>query len=166
MAERTVPVEQLAEHIWLEWLNGHETMKIAKDFGYSPNPYGYYTALDEVEWGDLPDNVKDHIRDMAEKEYAIQITPPTEAAQYLITLFRELDRLRPAAGWSVASHGIIWDKKREKLTLLVNVGDAVSLYRLRPDELTNDPVATAASIITKAEDCVHDPDADIVMFKH
>jgi hypothetical protein len=82
-----------------------------------------------------------------------------------MTLFRELDRLRPACTSSVSSHGIIWDKKLEKLLLFVNRGDSASLHRLRPDELTNDPIATAVNIIAKAENHYDDPEADEYGFK-
>lgn len=166
MAERTAMIEQFAERIWLKSLYANEIVKITEEFGFSPpNPFCSNQAPDEVEWGDLPDNVKECIRNLAEREHAIQTTPPTEAAQYLMTLFRELDRLRPADTWSVSSHGIIWDKKLEKLLLFVNRGDSASLHRLRPDELTNDPIATAANIISKAEYDYDDPEADEYVFK-
>lgn len=61
--------------------------------GYPPNQYGYHTAPDGLKRGELPAEVKDHVRDMAKKEMQVIQTPSTEAAQYLITLFRELERL-------------------------------------------------------------------------
>jgi hypothetical protein len=158
-------VEHMAERIWSEWLTYGDTMRIAKEFGYPPNQYGHYTALRDVEWKDLAENIKAYVRDMARQEISVAETPPTEAAQYLIALFSELDRLRPAASWSVSSHGILWDKKREKLVLLLNFGDAVSLHRLRPDDLTGDPVAAAANILSNINPDINAPEADVVMFK-
>jgi hypothetical protein len=47
-------IERFAERIWSEWLTRGDTMRIAEQFGYPPNQYGYYTALDDVKWGELP----------------------------------------------------------------------------------------------------------------
>ena len=68
MAEQTEQVEQLAQRIWSEWLTLGDIVRIAEQFGYPKNQFGYAAQLDGVKWGDLPENVKDHIREMAEKE--------------------------------------------------------------------------------------------------
>ena len=127
--------------------------------------YGYATQLDGLEWGDVPENVKNHIRDMAEKEIIlIKTTQQTEATKYLVTLFRELERLHPTICGAM-SHGIAWDDKRERLALLVNLGDCVYAHRLRPDDLTDDPVVTAAGLIAKVEPELAGNDAGLITFK-
>lgn len=165
MLEDTEKVEQLAKRIWSEWLTLGELMRIAEQFGYPKNPCGYATQLDGLEWDDVPENVKKHIRDMAEKEIIlIETTQQTEATKYLVTLFRELERLRPTIGGAM-SHGIAWDDKRERLVLLVNVGDCVHAHRLRPDDLTDDPVVTAAGLMARVEPELGNGDADLITFK-
>ena len=114
LPEQTEQVEQLAQRIWSEWLTLGDTMRIAERFGYPKNQYGYAFQLDCVTWGDLPENLKDHIRDMAEKEIIlIQTTPQTEVTAYLTALFRELERLHPNI-FGATSHGIAWDAIRER----------------------------------------------------
>lgn len=77
------------------------------------------------------------------------------------------DRLQPSPVWSVSSHGILWDKTREHLLLLANIGDALHLHRLRLDDLIGDPVATVASLASKVGPEVwKQPDANVVRFKH
>ena len=165
LPELTEQVEQLAQRIWSEWLTLGDTMWIAEQFGYPKNQYGYATQLNGLEWGVVPENVKDHVRGMAEKEIIlIQTTPRTEVTKYLVTLFRELERLRPTICGAM-SHGIAWDDKRESLVLLVNLGDFVYAHRLRPDDLTNDPVATAAKIMAKVAPKLFSDDADLITFK-
>lgn len=162
LPEQTQQVEQLAQRIWSEWLTLGDTMRIAERFGYPKNTYGYAIQLDGVTWGDLPENVKDHIRDMAEREIIlIQTTPQTEVTAYLMTLFRELERLHPNK-FGATSHGIAWDDKRESLVLLVNLGDFVYAHRLRPDDLTSDPVATAATLMARVEPELANKDADLI----
>ena len=163
--ENIEKVEQLAKRIWSEWLTLGDTMRIAEQFGYPKNPYGYAPQLDGLEWGEVPENVKKHIRDMAEKEIIlIETTPQTEATKYLVTLFRELERLHPTKCGAM-SHGIAWDDKRERLALLVNLGDCVYAHRLRPDDLTDDPVVTAAGLMAKVEPQLANDDADLITFK-
>jgi hypothetical protein len=165
LPEQREQVEQLAQRIWSEWLNLGDTMRIAEQFGYPKNQYGYATQLDGLKWGDVPENVKDHVRGMAEKEIIlIQTTPRTEVTKYLVTLFRELERLRPTI-CSAMSHGIAWDDKRESLIMLVNLGDFVYAHRLRPDDLSGDPVVTAASLMAKVGPELVNPDADLITFK-
>src|ERR1700676_4401430 len=79
MSGHTQQVELLAQRIWSEWLTLGDTMRIAERFGYPKNEYGWATQLDGLKWGDLPENVKDHVRDMAEEEIIlVQTTPQTE----------------------------------------------------------------------------------------
>lgn len=165
LPEQTEQVEQLAQRIWSEWLTLGDTMRIAERFGYLKNQFGYALQLDGLKWVDVPENVKDHIRDMAVKEITlIKTTPRTEATSYLVTLFRELERLRPTK-FGATSHGIAWDDVREHLVLLVNLGDAASVHRLLPDDLTADPVVTAASLIAKVTPELGNKDADLITFK-
>jgi hypothetical protein len=165
LPELTELVEQLARRIWSEWLTLGDRMRIAEQFGYPKNQYGYATRLNGVEWGVVPENVKDHVRGMAEKEIIlIQTTPQTEATKYLVALFRELERLRPSICGAM-SHGIAWDDKKECLVLLVNCGDCVYAHRLRPNELISDPVATAANLMAKVEPELANDDADLITFK-
>ncbi len=165
MTEQPEQVEQLAQRIWSEWLTLGDNMRIAEHFGYPKNQFGYAAQLDGLKWGDLPDNVKDHVREIAEKEIVlIRTTPQTEITKYLVTLFRELERLRPTICGAM-SHGIAWDDKRESLVLLVNLGDFVYAHRLRPDDLTNDPIATAANLMAKVAPELSSDDADLIMFK-
>jgi hypothetical protein len=72
--------------------------------------------------------------------------------------------LRPTK-CGATSHGIAWDDKRERLVLLVNLGDFVYTHRLRLDDLTSDPVTTAASLMAKAEPELANNDADLITFK-
>jgi hypothetical protein len=140
-------------------------MRIAEQFGYPKNEYGYAAQLDGLKWGDVPENVKDHVREFAEKEInLIRATPRSEATKYLVTLFRELERLRPTVCGAMF-HGIAWDDRRECLTLLVNLGDFVYAYRLRPDDLTSDPVATAESLISRVETELRNNDENLITFK-
>jgi len=158
-------VEQLAKRIWSGWLTRRDVMRIAEQFGYPKNEFGHACQLDGLEWGDLPANVKDHVRDMAEKEITlIETVQQTEITKYLVTLFRELEQLRPTICGAM-SHGIAWDDTRERLALLVNTGDFVCAIRLRPDDLTGDPIATAASLMAKAKPELANPDADTIRFK-
>jgi|ERR1700676_2289693 len=88
---------------------------------------------------------------MAEKEIIlIQTSRQTEVTKYLVNLFRELERLHPTKCGAM-SHGIAWDDKRERLVLLLNLGDCVYAHRLLPDDLTSDPVVTATDLIAKAK---------------
>lgn len=161
MPEQTENVEQLAKRIWSERLTLGDTMRIVEQFGYPKNQYGYATQLDGLEWDDVPENVRDNVRDMAKKEMVlIETTQQTEATKYLVTLFRELERLHPTA-CGATSHGIAWDDKRECLVLLVNLGDFVYAHRLHPDDLTGDPVVTAASLMAKVEPELANQDADL-----
>ena len=165
MPEQTEQIEQLAQRIWSEWLTVGDIMRIAELFGYPKNQFGYAAQFDGAKWSDLPENVKDHIRGMAAKEILlIQTTPQTEITRYLVTLFRELDRLRPNVCGAL-SHGIAWDDKRERLVLLINVGDFVSVHRMLPDELTSDPVLTAANLMAKVKPELSSNDADLITFK-
>jgi len=164
LPERDEKVEQLAKRTW-EWRAVGDTMRIAKQFGYPKNQHGRATQLDGLEWGDVPENVKDHIREMAEKEIIlIETTQQTEATRYLVTLFRELERLHPTVCGAM-SHAIAWDDKRERLVLLLNLGDVVYASRLRPDDLTDDPVATAASLMAQVKPELANRDADLISFK-
>jgi hypothetical protein len=107
----------------------------------------------------------DHVRDMAKNEIVlIQTTPQSEITKYLVTLFRELERLRPNICGAM-SHGIAWDDKRERLVLLINLGDAVYAHRMLPDDLTSDPVVTAANLMAKVEPELTNKDADFITFK-
>src|SRR5579862_3290399 len=45
LPELTEQVEQLAQRIWSEWLTLGDTMRIAEQFGYTKNQYGYATQL-------------------------------------------------------------------------------------------------------------------------
>ncbi len=55
---------------------------VAEQFGYPKNQYGHATQLDGLKWGDVPENVKEHVRGMAEKEIIlIQSTSQTEFAR-------------------------------------------------------------------------------------
>jgi len=118
-----------------------------------------------VEWDQLSEKVKDHLREMAAQEVAAMQTPPSDVEPYLMTLLRELERLRTAATWSTTSHGVVWDKLWGRLVLLVNIGDAVYLHPLLPGDLTGDPVATAAGLTAKVQPEIDKPDADIIGFK-
>jgi hypothetical protein len=140
-------------------------MRIAEQFGYPRNHYGHATQLNYLPWDDVPERAKDQVRGMAEKEIVlVQTIQPTAATQYLITLFRELERLRPAL-CTALSHGIAWDNKKECLTLLVNLGDCVYAHRLRSDDLTSDPAVTAANLMAKVEPELANNDADLITFK-
>jgi hypothetical protein len=92
------------------------------------------------------------------------MTPQSEVARYLIAMFRELESLRPTR-YGATSHGIAWDDKRDRLVLLVNLGDFVYPYLLRPDDLTGDPVTTTASLMSKVEPELANKDADLIAFK-
>lgn len=165
MPDQKEQIERLAERIWTEWLNLRDMWRIAEQFGYPKDEYGWATQLDGLKWSELPENVKNHVRDMAEEEIVlIETTPQTEVTRYLITLFRELERLRPTICGAM-SHGIAWDDKRERLALLVNLGDFVYAHRLRPDDLATDPVATAAKIMAKVEPELSSRDGDFIAFK-
>ena len=63
------------------------------------------------------------------------------------------------------SHGIAWDDKRERLVPLVNLGDFVYAHRLKPDDLKDDRVATAATLMAKVEPELASRHADLIMFK-
>jgi hypothetical protein len=163
-------VEEFAQRIWGRWLNGGDTGRLAKQFGYSPNEYGYYVALDEVDWKDLADNVKDHIRDMAKEEILLTETvPQTETVKYLNAMFRELERLWPVT-YAATSHGIAWDYNRERLVLLVVLGDCVFPYFVRPDDLTNDPIVTAAhlaaTVRARLDKELPEDDDRLITYKH
>ena len=165
LPELTEQVEQLAQRIWSEWLTLGDTMRIAEQFGYPKNQYGYAAQLNGLEWSVVPENVKDQVRGMAEKEIIlIQTTPQTEATSYLVALFREPERLRPSICGAM-SPGIAWVYKKECLVLLVNCGDCVYAHRLRPDDLTSDPVVAAANLMAKVEPELVNPDADLITFK-
>lgn len=112
MPEQTEQVEQLAQRIWSEWLTLGDILRIARQFGDPKNQLDFAAQLGGLNWGDLTENVKDHIREMAEKEIVlIRTTPQTEVTRYLVTLFRELERLHPNVCGAL-SHGIAWDDKR------------------------------------------------------
>jgi hypothetical protein len=107
----------------------------------------------------------DHVRDMAKNEIVlIQTTPQSEITKYLVTLFRELERLRPNICGAM-SHGIAWDDKRERLVLLINLGDAVCAHRMLPDDLASDLVVTAANLMAKVMPELSSQDADFITFK-
>jgi hypothetical protein len=166
MPEKT-DVEKLAKRIWSEWLTLGDTMRIAEQFGYPKNQLGYATQLDGLQWSDVPEKVKDHVRDLAEKEIIlIQTKQPTEISKYLVSLLRELERLRPTPCGAM-SHGIAWDDKRERLVLLVNLGDVVYAHRLQPDDLADDPRLTAERLFARvAPELACGPgEADLITFK-
>jgi hypothetical protein len=145
----SLPITWLVNHVFSA--NAIHEIFASDRLGYPKNQYGHATQLDGLKWGDVPENVKDHVRGLAEKEIIlIQTIPRTEVTKYLVTLFRELERLRPTICGAM-SHGIAWDDKRESLVLLVNLGDFVYAHRLRPDDLTSDPIVTAASLMAKVE---------------
>jgi hypothetical protein len=50
------------------------------------------------------------------------------------------------------------------LVLLVNLGDFVYAHRLRPDDLKDDPVATAATLMAKATPELTNRDAELITF--
>ena len=128
MPGQTEQVELLAQRIWSEWLTLGDTMSIAERFGYPMNEYGWATQLDGLKWGDMPENGKDHVRDMAKKEIIlVQTTPQTEVTQYLVALLRELKRLHPTR-CGATSRSIALDDKRERLVLVVKS----RRFRLRP----------------------------------
>jgi hypothetical protein len=155
--------EQLAQKFW-EHRSYNFIWRIEKECGYPESRYPT-RSLADLGWDQLPEKVKDHLHEMAAKEVAAMQTPPSEIEQYLITLFRELDRLRPAATWSATSHGVVWDKLWERLLLLVNLGDCVYPHPLIPGDLTRDPIATAANLWAKVEPAINDPDIDLIGFK-
>jgi hypothetical protein len=161
--ERTEQIEQYAQKLW-EHRSYNFIEKVEKACGY---PEGELN--EEGSWGkgwdELPDKAKDHLRETAAQEVEAMSVPQSQIERYLTTMLRELDRLRPAASYGVAAHGLLWDKTWERLLLVLNVGDAVSLYPLRHGDLTIDPIATAMSLADKTALGVDDPDADFVMFK-
>lgn len=162
---QTEQVEQLAQRIWSQWLTVGDTIRIAERLGYSKNQFGFAARLDGLKWKGLPDKLKEHIRGMAEEELKlIQGTQQTEVTRYLVTLFRELERLHPNVCGAM-SHGIAWDHKRERLVLLVNLGDCVHVHRLRPDDLIKDPVATASNLMAKVKPELSSNDTELIIFK-
>jgi hypothetical protein len=161
VAEQAEQVEQFARKLW-ENRSSNFIERIEKECGYPKNtldsgPWG-------LEWDQLPDKAKDHLREMAAQEVAAMQTPPSEVEQYLITMFRELERLRPVK-YGATSHGIAWDNDWERLVLLVVLGDAAYLHPLYPGDLTRDPIATAANLWAKAEPEIDKPDANYVGYK-
>ena len=163
--ERTEQIEQYAQKLW-EHRSYNFIKKVEKVCGYpegelDPPSVGSWG----LEWGQLPGNIKDHLREMAAQEVEAMSAPQSQIEHYLTTMLRELDRLRPAAAYGVAAHGLLWDKTWGRLLLVLNVGDCVSLYPLRNGDLTIDPNATAVSLADKTALGVDDPDADFVMFK-
>lgn len=85
--------------------------------------------------------------------------------EYLAALFRELERLWPVAAWAPAGHGMAWSK--EGLVMLFNVGDCVFPYLLKPGDISDDPVDTAAHLaaIGHGESLKPDADSRIIGFK-
>jgi hypothetical protein len=152
MAERAERIEQYAHKIW-ENRTGRDCDEIEKQCGVS--------GIDWLKWSELPEGVKDHVRDLAEEQVAFMQTlpPPTEIEQYLTSLFRELERLRPTH-FNAISHGIAWDREWDRLILLVNRGDVASLHPLNPGHLTGDAIATAAKLAAKVEAEINNPDSD------
>jgi hypothetical protein len=51
------------------------------------------------------------------------------------------------------------------LVPLVNLGDFVYAHRLKPDDLKDDRVATAATLMAKVEPELASRHADLIMFK-
>lgn len=47
----------------------------------------------------------------------------------------------------------------------MNVGDFVCVHRMLPDDLTSDPVLTAANLMAKVNPELSSNDADLIMFK-
>ena len=88
-----------------------------------------------------------------------------QTEEYLTALFRELERLKKSAGWVTLGHGVIWDKRRESLTLLVNVGDCVYPHPLHPGDLGDDPVAAAANLMAAALPEILTHDVSLITFK-
>jgi hypothetical protein len=157
MAVRTEQVEQIAHKIWSN-RTGRDCDRIEKQCGAS--------QLGWLEWDALPEKVRDYMRDMAEEKVAyMQTLPPlSEIERYLISLFRELERLRPTH-YGAISHGIAWDSDWERLILLINRGDAASLHPLNPGDLTSDPAVTAASLAGKVEPELDNPDINMISIK-
>jgi hypothetical protein len=112
--ERTEQIEQCAQKLWAH-RSSNFIKRVEKESGNANGELNPHNAGSwGLEWGQLPDKTKDHIREMAAKEVEAMSVQQTEAEQYLITLLRELDRLQPAATWAVSSHGLIWDKTWER----------------------------------------------------
>jgi hypothetical protein len=86
-------------------------------------------------------------------------------AEYLKTMFRELERLWPTMG--VTSHAIAWDEETEKLIVLFNAGDVVFPYTLEPGDVQDDPIATAAHLASRGKAELDNPDVDdhLITFK-
>jgi len=80
------------------------------------------------------------------------LPPPNEVEQYLMTLFRELERLWPTKSYD-ASHGMLGEKETQGLVPIFNVGDVHFMCPVKPGDLSDDPVATAARLVAygKAE---------------
>lgn len=152
-------VEELSRKIWSK-CNCKEVRRIAAQCD-CPDP-----ELDRKKWDELPEMVGDHVRTMAAQAIltAKNQPPETDQAQYLISLFRELEHLKPTS-LSVASHGIVWDADWERLVLLINVGDAVYLHPLNPGDLTGDPISTAASLAAKVAEELAKDDSEMILFK-
>jgi len=157
-------VEQFAQKLW-ENRSYAFIDKVEQACGYTKGElYGESIGPWGLKWEQIPEKAKDYLREIATQEVAIRQKPPTEIEQYLTTLFRELERLRPT-NFGVTSHGVLWDEDWERLILSVNVGDAVYLHPLVPGDLTDDPLDTAASLVDKVKAEIDHPDADIVGFK-
>jgi hypothetical protein len=162
VAEQTEEVEQYARKLW-KHRSYNFLWQVEDACGYPRSRYPNRSLVD-LEWEQLPDGVKDHVREMAAKEVAAMQGPASEIEQYLITMLRELERLHPTR-LSAASHGIVWDDKWERLLLLVNLGDVVYPHPLHPGDLTSDPIATAASLWEKVKPELQKPDHDSIGFK-
>jgi hypothetical protein len=104
----TEQVELLAQRIWSEWLTLGDTMRIAEQLGYPKNEYGWATQFDGLKWGDLPENVKDRVRNGGTEIVLVQTTPQTEVTRYLVTLFRSWSACAPpdAVQCRMALHGM------------------------------------------------------------
>lgn len=164
MTEQAEQVEQYAQKLWAH-RSWNFIERIEKECGYSKDELSpHNTGSWGLEWDQLPDKARDCLRDMATKEVVAMQTPPSEIEQYLISLFRELERLRPT-DFGMCSHGIVWDSTWKRLKLMVNVGDCGSLHPLHHGDLTGDPVATATSLWAKAEPEIVSDDLDYVGLK-
>jgi hypothetical protein len=157
----TEQVEQYAQKLW-KHRSYNFIWRIERECGYPESHRERHLA--DLEWSQLPDEVKDRLGDMATGEVAAIQTPLTVVERYLIAMLRELERLRPTK-FSAASHGIVWDDKWERLLLLVNLGDVVYPHPLHPGDLTSDPIATAANLWKKVKPEIEKPDHDAIGFK-
>jgi hypothetical protein len=161
MAEQAEKVERLAQKYW-KHRSYNFIWRIEGENGYPESGRERYLA--DLDWDQLPEKVKKHLREMAAKEVVAMQVPPSEIEQYLIAVLRELKRLRHSF-CGATSHGIAWDDRWERLVLLVVLGDCIYPHPLHPGDLTNDPIATAASLAAKVEPEIEKPDHDVIGYK-